>query len=558
MHGIRVAARACIFALALTTPPLSIAASLPPATEDEWVEVTTPRFRLFSNAGPTIAVKAARHLERLADAMQRTTRGMRVDAGRESRAYVFKSWQSFEPYSGSGADETAKNAGYQFTGQDFDGIAFYPLDGDLPMSVASHEFTHIVVARSLGQIPVWTNEGLAEFYSTFRARSTGADIGDPIPYHIVDLRRDMLPIENLILTDAASPDYRGGERRGTFYAESWALVHTLVMDGSDGQRFGSLLSALAGGTPGIVALRTIYGPNVTDSLQARLREVIRLGALPYTQWQFSEPLESSPVQTRSLDRVEMLMALGELLLHARNGAPAAHAHLEEAWRADSARVLTAALLGELAEQESDRTTADRWFARVSRSVHGDPRAFGIAGTALAQRARPTSHTLSWPAHGAGPDALAGRALLNRALAERPDDADWLAPFGLTFLEDSAGVYEGIGALIRAQGAWPRRPDIMGGLSILNLRAGNRAAALAMYNRIPGGADRWYWRWLAGWLLVSQTWDEANRLVDQERFADAESLAAGLRRDVTESGVAADCDRLAAWISDSAARASKKR
>src|SRR5262249_49183910 len=139
-----------------------------------------------------------------------------------------------------GDDDNGVTVGFHVTGPDAEYIAFYAPDGEPPLRFAAHEYTHAVVSRSLGDLPVWVNEGLAEYYSTFQPRRRGADIGVPIPEHVAWLRTQMQPLDELLLTSRESPDYTGGARRGTIYAESWALVHALTLNRVDsGRRFGS-------------------------------------------------------------------------------------------------------------------------------------------------------------------------------------------------------------------------------------------------------------------------------------------------------------------------------
>ena len=523
-------------------------AVLPPAASDEWIEVTTARFHVYSNAGERAASHTARHLERLAEAIQRTTSGLRVDGGRENRVYLFRDRASYAPYSPFRDDEYSTTPGYHVAGEDVEYIAFYLPAGDTPMRVASHEYAHIVLSQSWGHPPLWINEGLAEFYSTFQARREGADIGRPIPEHVAWLKQHMFTMREILLAGGGSPDYVGGQRRQTIYAQSWALVHTLVMDTARPRAFGALMTELWRGASGEDAIRRTYGPNALDSLQSRLREITTLVGLPYSQWKFGAEAPAPTTRVRALDRAEAVMVLGDLLAHTSDRLfPSAREHLVEAWHADSTRALTAALLGELADRQGDHGASTAWFERVDDSPRGEPRALGIAGGTLLRRRLASPGSLSWPAAGAGADERKARARLDRALAERPDDAIWLALFGLTFLDDSEGVHEGIGALLRAQEAWPHRTDIFGALSILSLRAGNRGAALAMYRRIPAGPDRGHWRHAAGWLLVRHTYAEIRYLMEEGRFAAAESLVVELRGVVTEAGVSAECDRMVEWI-----------
>jgi hypothetical protein len=490
----------------------------------------------------------ARHLERLADVLRLTTHGLRVDGGREIRVYAFRDLESFRPYRPYGDGQGGVTAGFHSSGEDAEHIAFFVPAGQLSMRFASHEYLHAVLARSLGELPVWVNEGLAEFYSTFEARRRHAEIGLPIPEHVAWLQRDMLPLRALLSIATNSPEYQAGDIRPTLYAQSWALTHLLVMDPAGPSRFDLLLSELGRGTTSLDALRIAYGPNAADSLQRRLREYVSLLTLPAHGLEFSEEFDEVPVATRPLDAAETCTVLGELLLQAKEElAPLAAEHLETAWDADSTRALPAALLGALAERRGDRPGASRWFAAVQRAGTGDPRALGIVGSVLARRRLHTREPFRWPAQGADADARQARSMLALALESRPEAAEWLAPYALTFLDDSADVQEGIGALLRAQEAAPRRQDIAGILSVLDLRAGNRGAALAAYAGIPRGPDRAFWRSTAGNLLLLETLSEAGRLVNEGRPAEAESLVVRLRSLVTEPGVASSCEQELTWI-----------
>ena len=547
-------ARALVSVLAVLAawPPGARAALPAAATEDPWVEVSTARFRVYSNADEAAASEAARHLERLADAMQHTSLGLRVDGGREVHVYLFRDRASFRPYCPFSDDDLSTTAGFHVSGQDVEFIAFYTPLRDAPARFASHEYTHAVLARSLGELPTWIDEGLAEFYSTFEAHRRSADIGRPIPEHVASLRRGMLPIEDLLVLGHNSPIYERGSNRETVYAQSWALVHALVMDPADGgRRFGALLSELVRGRPSAEALRLVYGPNASDSLQRRLREYVSLGTLPYSQWDFAQGFDEAPVRARALGHAEILTVLGELIAHTRESLyPSAREHLEAAWSEDSTHALPAALLAELAERQGDRAEAAQWIAAVQRSSDREPRPFAIAGIVLARRRTESSEPLGWPAPGASADAQQARSLLSRAVASRPNDSDWLAQLGMTYLDDSVGVYDGVAALFQAQQDWPRRGDIVGALAILNLRAGNRGTAVGLYSRIPLGPERLEWRARVGYLLERQTRAEVNNLMGEERADEAESLVVRLRRDVTEAGVASRCDDLLAWIRES--------
>ena len=366
---------------------------------------------------------------------------------------------TFRPYRLFSDDEYGVSVGFQATGEDADYIAYFTPERQSSLGFASHEYIHAVIARNVGQVPLWVNEGMAEYYSTFQPRRDGADVGNPIPSHMAWLRDHMLPLRELFLMGGESPDYRGGERRGTIYAQSWALVHELFHGSADSrQRFGELLTRLAASDADATAFDHVYGPGARDSLELVLRRRVTDMAMLSVQWKFD--FEKVPMRVRVLDAIETWTILGELLAHMDTKfASHSNDHLEAAWGADSSRLLPAALMGRNADAAGDNAGAARWFETVRRAPAAEPRALGLVGSALASRRMKTR--LLW--HSTGPDsnALTARSLLARALEGQPDASEWLIPLGLTYLDDTVAVSEGIGVLLQAQESWPRHPDLWG-------------------------------------------------------------------------------------------------
>jgi Protein of unknown function (DUF1570) len=102
--------------------------------------------------------------------------------------------------------------------------------GECAYPTIFHEYVHLLVGSSLADVPMWFNEGLAEYYSTYQMYSErGATLGRVKEGHVLELRERFIPLTELLAVDYRSPLYNEGERRGVFYAESWALVHYLLL-----------------------------------------------------------------------------------------------------------------------------------------------------------------------------------------------------------------------------------------------------------------------------------------------------------------------------------------
>src|SRR5262249_42645754 len=128
--------------------------------------------------------------------------------------------------------------------------------------IVFHEYTHLLLRNAVRSVPIWLNEGLAEYYSTYAIApgAKTAEIGRPIGSHGRLLRQRYLPLSELIAVDASSQLYDEGLRRSIFYAEAWALTHYLMVEAPDGPAaINRYVAELAGGSTPALAFRRAFG-----------------------------------------------------------------------------------------------------------------------------------------------------------------------------------------------------------------------------------------------------------------------------------------------------------
>jgi len=208
----------------------------PTQAKDTWISVRTKNFTLVGNASEKEIRQVATRLEQFRDVLRRLLKGAKFETPVPTTVIVFKSMSSYKPFN------IGNNAGYFQKGDDVNYITLSTeLGGQNPYSIIYHEFVHLLVDNNLGNVPPWFNEGLAEYYSTFDIEEDRkVHLGELIPYHLQTLREDkLLPLRTLFAVDHYSPYYNEGSKRGVFYAESWALVHYLILS-NNGQHFAQL------------------------------------------------------------------------------------------------------------------------------------------------------------------------------------------------------------------------------------------------------------------------------------------------------------------------------
>src|SRR5262249_32540122 len=141
---------------------------------------------------------------------------------------------SFRPYKPTHDGKPDDRVGWFMPTRDANYIAIdAKADDKHSMETVYHEYMHYVLSTRYLDIPLWFNEGMAEFYSTFRVEENMVEIGRPVESHVALLRSaPMIPLAQLFFVDSKSAEYNEVSRQGIFYAQSWALYHYLALEKS--------------------------------------------------------------------------------------------------------------------------------------------------------------------------------------------------------------------------------------------------------------------------------------------------------------------------------------
>jgi tetratricopeptide (TPR) repeat protein len=103
-----------------------------------------------------------------------------------------------------------------------------------PFASVYHEYTHLQFSQDAAWMPLWLNEGLAEFIQNTEIRNKDVWLGEPSPENILYLRQSrLIPLPVLFKVDRDSPYYHEERKGSVFYSESWALTHYLEVTDSE-------------------------------------------------------------------------------------------------------------------------------------------------------------------------------------------------------------------------------------------------------------------------------------------------------------------------------------
>jgi uncharacterized protein DUF1570 len=195
-----------------------------------WRRVDSPNFIIVGDVSIRTLRDTAEKFEAFREVLRRVMPAVTSSSPVPTVVIVFPTDEAFRPFKPTYQGKPKPVAGYAAPGTDVSYIAMVnTADSD---RVIFHEYTHMVIANAVARAPVWLNEGLAEFYSTFTLTSGGkrAQIGKPIDTHLQLLGGSVrVPLVELLKADERSPLYNEENHLSDFYAESWALTHMLLM-----------------------------------------------------------------------------------------------------------------------------------------------------------------------------------------------------------------------------------------------------------------------------------------------------------------------------------------
>lgn len=483
---VRAAVLSCA-AVLLCVPafPADPAESLPSPRQD-WIRVETENFSFLSNAGERRTVSLAQGLEQLREVLQTVTGGLKLNSAVETRIFVFKNGATMKPYALDVMGGTTRLGGFFRSTADGNYVVVDASAGERPFRVVYHEYLHFVMQNTIPELPLWLDEGLAEFYSTFEVLGGKAYVGRALREHVGFLQSARwLPLEQLILVDHAALREHDEEWVTTVYAQSWALTHYLLAS-SEQQRGAAkaLFALIRRGAGSREALEQAYGPGLA-ALEKNLQGYVRgksgeFGMYIYTP---EEAFEEKGVRVSPVERADLLVGLGDLLSHGEPaGYSSAREHLRAALELDETLALAHTAL---ARVEIEEEQIDEALARCAKALAldaSDPRAHAMYGEALLRRFLASEEApeelLDVP-----PPALAeAREHFRQSLALAPDHLPSLVGLGTTYLYTDEDLSEAVQAFARASQLLPSRGDFLAQLIVLTARSGNLAGATTLLER----------------------------------------------------------------------------
>jgi tetratricopeptide (TPR) repeat protein len=462
--------RAAAFVVAALVSGLLSEAWALPRPKEEWIELRTANFTLFSSAGEKETRRLGTDLERLRDALAQLSPGLTLHSPYPTYIFIFRNADSFRPYQRLYNGKPLDSGGYFLSRELANYVA---INGDQhgdERTVIYHEYIHYVLRNNYASLPLWLNEGLAEFYSTFQVTSEEARIGLPIPEHVLWLRKNpLIPLTTLFTVHQDSPEYNEGSRRGAFYAQSWALVHYLLAGSPERRRQASEYLRLAQDADSSDStFQKAFGA-APAVLERELKTYVQGYLFNYTRAPI-RPETSFTMAARPLSRADLLFRLGDLLANLGDHQAASEEHFRAALEAQPEHGPATAGLGFLRELAGRPEEARPFYEKAVRLAPDDFLVQFLYGRDLLENG--------------GEDSLVkARAAFKKVVLLRPDYGDGWARLGYTYQSEDELTPEAVQALETAHQFLPSRPDVAHNLAVAYARTGQRQKAEDLIEKV---------------------------------------------------------------------------
>lgn len=342
------------------------------ARHENWVEVRSANFVVVSNAGEKQARKTAVRFEQIREVFRRS---IAVASAHPSPAITILAVKDEDSMRALLPEYWAKGHAHPagiFVENLNQYFALVQLDapGSNPYNTIYHEYYHSLTLPYFPNLPLWVAEGLAEFWGNTEVSDSETKMGEADPDLIAELAQsNLIPLDALFKVDQSSPYYNEDHKTSIFYAESWALIHYLMIGDKAAHRplLQAYLEALSHGASQEGAAAKVFGD--LKKLQNALGAYIRNQSFYYLKSPPPAEIPAGELRVRELSDAEADAYRGGFCAVAGK-TQTAKPLLEDAVKLDPKLALGYQYLGFAEYQDGQKSEA---LADFTRAIELDPK-----------------------------------------------------------------------------------------------------------------------------------------------------------------------------------------
>jgi hypothetical protein len=333
---------------------------------ENWVEVRSPHFVVVSNSNDKQACRVADQFERMRSVFHKLFPKIQIDNLGSITVLAIKDEKDFRALEPAAylAKGQLKLGGLFLRGADKNYVLLrLDAEGPHPYAVVYHEYTHLLLSKA-DWMPLWLNEGLAEFYQNTDIREKEVAMGEPSRENLQLLRSNrLLPLATLFTVDHTSPYYHEENKGSIFYGESWALTHFLELkDYRDKtQRVTDYAQLLTQNVDAVTAATRTFGD--LKQLQAALEAYVRQGSFQYLRLPGATDVDDAAFESHALAAPQADAVRADFLAY-NERTEDARALLSQILLDDPGNVLAHETMGFLEFRAQHLDEARKWYAQA--------------------------------------------------------------------------------------------------------------------------------------------------------------------------------------------------
>jgi Tfp pilus assembly protein PilF len=334
---------------------------------DHWFEVRSPNFVVLTDSNQKQGLHIASQFERMRAVFHLLMPTASDSAGSPIIVLALKdkkAMETLEPESYL-AKGQVNLAGLFMRAPDKNYILLrLDAQGAHPFATVYHEYTHYLMRDADGWLPLWLNEGMAEFFQNTDIQDKEVLLGQASADDVLYLRQNkLIPLTTLLKVDYSSPYYHEEQKGSVFYAESWALTHMLTI--SDAQkgtnRVQDYANLLVKKQDAITAAQQAFGD--LNQLQQSLN--IYISQLAFMMFKLNKPIpvDDSTFQVRAIPTTDADAIRADVLVYNQRTRDA-QVLIDQVLHDDPNNSLAHETMGFLKFREGDKEAARKWYGEA--------------------------------------------------------------------------------------------------------------------------------------------------------------------------------------------------